>query len=196
MDTTLSDFLDVAAIVISCLALILVWGQNKRLDRQLAQNKEQIKILKTEVGFVKRQLKEAERARNLQASLVATFYPDTDNLASPWQRKLRRYFYNLPTSYVGGDEKLDEAARQVCNSFDRVALLVRVGLISDYLVIRMYAQTIVRMWDKLYPFIMSEREKRGPDVEYLDEFEMLAQKASMYLDEELKDKKRQKDPME
>jgi hypothetical protein len=66
-----------------------------------------------------------------------------------------------PAKHRGEDWKLDkERAERVARAFDRLGLMVREGRVPINMVARFYSRPTLLCWQKLSPYIRTQRQKR------------------------------------
>jgi len=92
-------------------------------------------------------------------------------LNSPANIEARRWvFENLkepPETFVPKISDDDQAKiKQVLNSLDRVSFLTQSGWIPDDVIMPWMHPMISKSWDKLEPYVLYERERRGESYYY------------------------------
>lgn len=94
-----------------------------------------------------------------------------DELNNPEIIEARRHIYqNLDKDPENGLKNLStqdrEAMKRVLNSLDRVAFLTQEGWIPDELIMPWMHPMIAKSWEKLEPYVLYERERRGEPYYY------------------------------
>jgi len=120
------------------------------------------------------QLKEMTKARYLDAMMQVH-----EMLASEEARNRRKYIYNKLKSKP---ERLTAVERehveQVSVTFDRIGNLVEYGLVPRDVLFDSHCEVIIRVWQKLEPYIMYHRQLIGG--RHVEHFEKLAVAARDY----------------
>lgn len=113
----LSNILTVAAIVLSAIGLLMVaW-----------------------------QIKESEKSRQLQATVVIF-----DSLDSDESRALRRFVYNdLPQNIAVLSDEMIERVEKICADFEKIAVLANRKLVNKDLIFAMHVGTFILCWERL-----------------------------------------------
>lgn len=94
-----------------------------------------------------------------------------DELNNPEIVEARRHIYqNLDKDPENGLKNLSaqdrDAMKRVLNSLDRVAFLTQDGWIPDELIMPWMHPMIAKSWEKLEPYVLYERERRGEPYYY------------------------------
>lgn len=120
------------------------------------------------------QLKEMTKARHLDAMMQVH-----EMLASVEARNHRKYIY---TKLKSNPEKLTakerEHVEQVSVAFDRIGNLVEYGLVPRDVLFDSHCEVIIRIWQKLEPYILHHRQMIGG--RHVEHFEKLAVAAQKY----------------
>jgi hypothetical protein len=130
-------------------------------------------VIAVSVGFLLWQVRELRRATYAQvfANVVRVLQEEE-------VRKARRILFGLkgrPLEKWTEEERL--TAERVCQSYDSVGIMVRIGLLPKAIVTRNWGDSLVRSWDAARPLVSYYRVER-PDPELWDDFEWLAKEAS------------------
>jgi hypothetical protein len=93
-----------------------------------------------ELDGLSRAIDEVDSVHAQRTAVLAPAFPADPGQASPDER---------------------EQARVVTNAMNRLAYLVRKGLLREELVRDLYAESMVMAWDKLQQYVQSDRKKPG-----------------------------------
>jgi hypothetical protein len=121
-----------------------------------------------------RQLAEMTKSRHLEGMLKVY-----EMIGSDEARRSRRYIYEKLRSEP---ESVSESERshieEVSVLLDKIGALTESGLIPGALLFESHGVMIVRIWERLEPYILYYRQFRGP--KYVRHFERLAVSAQRY----------------
>jgi hypothetical protein len=124
--------------------------------------------------YIAKQLKEAQKTRNFQATLELVNF-----LGSEEQRSLRRRLYAIPEAdIIHKADAFVDVLERVGFGFSRAGFLAEKGFIDQNLVLEMYSESIIATWNRLRPYVVRAREMRGK--QYLSPFERLATAAEQH----------------
>ena len=120
-----------------------------------------------------RQLKEATRARLLQA--INEVYAD---IHSEDSKAARAYVYRNEPHVLASPSADSVKLERVADTFEHVGLLAQHSLVAKEIVLDYFWEAILQMWWRLKPYIDAARQQRGQ--QYADHFESLAKDADDY----------------
>lgn len=127
--------------------------------------------------YARNQAKEANRSRELQATLVLF-----DMIGQEDLRELRKQVMNeteadtLVRDYADRGPQA-EAARRLAVRYDRICYLARKNLLPEDALFEFQGDELVRLWEKLSPLIIAIRIAESRPG-YCGDFELAAAKAA------------------
>ncbi len=130
-------------------------------------------VLTAAALYAKGQLKEATRARLLEAINQIHHYLDSEET-----RAARDYVSHAKPAELTQPGADDGKIRTVANTFEYIGLLAEHSLVAKAIILDYFWELVVVLWSRLKPYVETTRKRRGD--QYAGHFERLAKDAEDY----------------